>query len=201
LDSSGFGNHGKLSPNPPAPTRDVPPVHFSDPYSLSFDGLDQWVTLGNPALLNAGGPTTMAGWVRSPNSDGTHNLLAHGYVHTPDHDFALRIKAGTYQFTMWDGTTDHAAVAPIPVGDSGTWVHLCGVFDGTAYYLYRNGALAASIVDAAIPPAGIDASWGIGARVPQAATAADNLLQGNLDDIRLYGRALSAAEVAALSRR
>jgi len=201
LDSSGFGDHGKLSTNPPVPTSDVPPVHFDDPYSLSFNGQDQWIALGNPALLNAGGLTTMAAWVRSPNVDGTHNILAHGYVFSPNHDFALRIKAGTYQFTTWDSTGDHAAVASMPTGDPGTWVHLCGVFDGNAYYLYRNGELAASTADATIPPPDIDASWGIGARVPQAGGGADNLLQGNLDDIRLYGRALSPAEVAALYRR
>lgn len=197
LDSSGFGNHGKLSTKPPVPTRDVPPVHFDDPYSLSFNGQDQWITLGNPALLNAGGPTTMAAWVRSPKLDGTQNILGHGYVFWPNHDFALRIKAGTYQFTMWDSTVDIAAAASIPAGDPGTWVHLCGVFDGSAYYLYRNGDLAASTTAATPPAADIDASWGIGA----AGGGGDYLLQGELDDIRLYGRALSPAEVAALYRR
>jgi hypothetical protein len=199
-DSSGFGNHGTSSANPPIPTRDVAPVHFADPYSLSFNGQDQWIEMGNPPLLNIGGPTTMAAWVRPTTVDGLRSVLAHGYVWNPDHDFALRINSGSYQFTTWNGS-DHNALAPIPASDLGAWVHLCGVFDGAAYYVYRNGALAASTADATMPPVNIEATWAIGARAPQQGGGIDYPLQGQIDDVRLYGRALRAAEVEALYRR
>ena len=60
MDSSPFGFHAMPSADPPTPTRDVPPVHFPDPFSLSFSGTDQWVNAGNPPLLNAGGPISIA---------------------------------------------------------------------------------------------------------------------------------------------
>jgi hypothetical protein len=200
VDSSGFSNDGTPSANPPVPAPDVPPVRFADPYSLSFNGQDQWIEMGNPALLNIGGPTTMAAWVRPVAIDGLRNVVGHGYVWTPDHDFALRINAGNYIFTTWDGS-DHAAVAPIPAADVGAWVHLCGVFDGSTYYVYRNGALAASTADPTMPPANINAIWAIGARAPQLGGSLDYPLQGQIDDVRIYGRALSAAEVEVLYRR
>ena len=200
LDTSGFGNHGKPSANPPVPTQDVPPVHFQNRFSLSFNGQDQWVEIGNPPLLNAGGPISVAAWLRPGRIDARGNVIAHGYRFGPSYDFALRVDAGSYVFTTWD-SVNHEAVASIPTSDIGTWVHLCGVFDGATYRLYRNGTLAASTADATAPQPNIDAIWAIGARAPQATGGVDNLIQADIDEIRIYGRALSSAEVEALYRR
>jgi len=202
VDSSGF-ELSTMAPlpatNPPTPIRDVPPVHFSDPYALSFDGQIQWVNAGNPALLNFGGPISIAAWVRPANVNGYRNILAHGWRNNPDFDVALRINSGNYEFTYWN-SVDHMAATPIPASDIGAWVHLCGAFDGAVYTIYRNGALAAWTADATSPPPNIDTPWVIGGRAPQP----DNLgrlMQGDIDDVRVYGRALSAAEVEALYRR
>jgi hypothetical protein len=201
VDSSVFANPGHPSDNPPIPTGDTPPVHFADPFSLSFTGQNQWIDLGNPPLFNNGGPVSMSAWIRATAIDaGPRNIIAHGYRSSPDYDFALRIESGTYAFTMWDGPVNHRAQASIPSDDVGRWVHLCGVFDGTSYNLYRNGALAAAIADATVPPPSIDAGWAIGAH-PLPSTTADRQFQGQIDDVRFYGRALLAAEVDALYRR
>jgi len=200
LDTSGFGHHGKPSANPPVPTQNVPPVHFQNPFSLSFNGQDQWVDIGNPPLLNLGGPTSVAAWLRPGRIDARGNVIAHGYRFGPSYDFALRVDAGSYVFTTWD-STNHEAVTSIPASDVGTWVHLCGVFDGATYWLYRNGTLAASTADATAPQANVDATWAIGARAPQPTGDVDNLIQADIDDVRVYGRALSPAEVEALYRR
>ena len=198
-DSSGFGLDGSPSANPPTPTAEVAPVHFSDPYSFSFNGQDQWIDVGNPPLLNAGGVISIAAWVRATDTNGIHNVVAHGYRDNPNFEVALRINAGNYQFTYWN-LPDHNAITVIPASDAGRWVHLCGVFDGAVYSLYRNGALAASTADTTAPPANVDAQWAIGARAPQP-DGLERLMQGEMDDIRIYGRALSAAEVEALYRR
>jgi hypothetical protein len=200
VDSSGFGNHGTPSTNPPVPTQGVPPVHFQDRFSLSFNGQDQWIEIGNPPLLNVGGPISVAAWLRPRRIDTRGNVIAHGYRFGPSYDFALRVDTGTYVFTTWD-SINHEAGATIPASDVGTWVHLCGVFDGAAYRLYRNGTLAATTADATAPQANIDATWAIGARAPQPTGGVDNLIQADIDDVRIYGRALNSAEVEALYRR
>jgi hypothetical protein len=174
-------------------------VHFPDPYSLSFNGQDQWVNAGNPTLLNAGGPISIAAWVRVTDLGDYRNVLAHGFRNNPNFEVALRIHGGSYEFTYWD-SVDHFASAPFADDDMGTWTHLCGVFDGSEYRVYRNGALAASTPDSTAAPANIDTPWAIGGRAPQS----DNLVRlfaGQIDDLRVYGRALSAAEVEALYRR
>ena len=199
VDSSGFGLDAMPSANPATPTRDVPPVHFPDAYSLSFNGQDQWLDIGNPPLLNAGGRISIAAWIRPASADGYHNVLAHGWRHTPNAEVSLRINSGNYEFTYWD-TADHVATLPVPASDLGAWIHLCGVFDGNTYRLYRNGALAATTADATTPPPNIDTTWAIAARAPQP-DSLERLFQGEIDDARIYGRALSDGEVEALYRR
>jgi hypothetical protein len=199
VDSSGFGLDATPAASAPTPVRDVPPVHFSDPFSLSFDGAEQWVNAGNPPLLNAGGSISIAAWVRATNVTGYHNVLAHGWRNNPNEDLALRIRDGNYEFTYWN-SANHAATAPGADADVGAWIHLCGVFDGAEYRIYRNGALAASTADTTAAPPNIDAPWAIGSRAPQP-DALERLFEGQLDDLRVYGRALGDGEVAALYRR
>ncbi len=186
VDSSGFGSEGTPSANPPTPTANVPPVHFHDPYSLAFDGTDQWIDFGNPAILNLGGPISIAAWVRPTALDDYRDVVAHGYRWEPSYNLALRIYSGAYQFTYWD-SVDHMASAPVPAGDVGAWVHLCGVFDGASYYVYRNGALVGSTSDATVPVTVSGAIWAIGARAPQPTGGANYFLQGQIDDVRIYG--------------
>lgn len=198
-DSSGFGLDGMPSADPPIPTTDVPPVHFSDPYSLSFNGQDQYVSLGNPPILNLGGPISVAAWIRPLGTGDYQDILAHGYTEDGSQDEALRIKSGTYEFTYWNNQ-EHDGIATVPASDVGAWVHLCGVFDGSNYLVYRDGALAATTADTTVPPANITAAWGIGAHAPNSDTAT-RFFAGEIDDVRVYGRALSAAEVQALYQR
>jgi hypothetical protein len=200
VDSSGFGHDGKPSATPPTPTSNTPPVHFHDRFSLSFNGRDQWIEIGNPPLLNVGGPTSVAAWVRPADLQPRGNIVAHGFRFGPSYDFALRIDAGSYVFTTWD-SVNHQASATAPGSDIGAWVHLCGVFDGATYTLYRNGVQVATTADTTAPEANVDATWAIGARAPQPTGGVDNLINADIDDVRIYGRALSAAEVAALYER
>jgi hypothetical protein len=200
LDSSGFGHHGKPSATPPTPTSNTPPVHFQDRFSLSFNGRDQWIEIGNPPLLNVGGPISVAAWLRPADLQPRGNIVAHGYRFGPSYDFALRVDTGSYVFTTWD-SVNHQASITASASDIGTWVHLCGVFDGATYALYRNGVQVATTADTTAPQPNVEAIWAIGARAAQPTGGVDNLIQADIDDVRIYGRALSSAEVEALYAR
>jgi len=176
------------------------PYAVRDPYSLSFNGQDQWMTVGNPPLLNAGGLISIAAWVRLGSASGFRNVVAHGFRTNPNQELVLRANSGNYEFNYWNNT-DHIAVVAVPEGDIGTWTHLCAVFDGATYALYRNGALAASTPDTTAPPPNMETPWTIGGRTPQTDGGEQRPFQGEIDDVRLYGRALTASEVAALYQR
>jgi uncharacterized repeat protein (TIGR01451 family) len=74
----------------------------------------------------------------------------------------------------------------------GTWMHIAATYDGTTMRLYINGFEENSMAG----PAAIGANTlglGIGAQ-----SNGTNRFRGGIDDVRIYNRALSAAEVGAL---
>ena len=78
-----------------------------------------------------------------------------------------------------------SAVTSLPLN---TWSHLATTYDGTTLRLYVNGALAGSSTIAGSIPAstgplrlGGNAIWG-------------EWFSGEIDDVRVYNRALSATE-------
>ena len=76
-----------------------------------------------------------------------------------------------------------------------TWVHVAGTYDGTALRIYVNGALNATKAVTGTTCANAE-PLEIGAKnrtTPPATTEA--YMDGRIDDVRVYNRALSAAEI------
>ncbi len=71
---------------------------------------------------------------------------------------------------------------------AGAWVHVVATFDGSTMRLYRDGALVGINATGAIPVPAFDARLQIGIGY-----------EGMFDDIRIYDRALSPAEVQSLN--
>jgi hypothetical protein len=198
VDASGNGHDGTPSATPPTPSPSVPPVGFPNPSCLSFDGTDELVDLGNPATLDFPGNITVSAWVRPVALDGYRNIVAHGFRYMPSAELALRIHDGVYEFTAWNAV-DHRATASVPPGDVDNWHHIVGLYDGVSYRLFRDGEpLAEQAIDFA--PIEVDAPWAVGGR-STTMPPEDRFFSGLIDEVRVYGRALSPDEVRALFRR
>jgi uncharacterized repeat protein (TIGR01451 family) len=184
VDSSGSVEAGTCSgPNCPlagAFARASSATNADSDFSLAFDGVDDYVRMGNPIALNQGGRLTVAAWVKPQATDGFRDIVTHGYTLAPNAAVFLRIYNGSYQVGSWDGT-DHIASAPIPSGDLNQWVHLVGVYDGAAWRLYRNGAEIASKVDS-VGAVSVSANWTIGAR----SGGTERFFKGQIDDVAIY---------------
>ena len=71
------------------------------------------------------------------------------------------------------------------------WTHIAVTFEGTTVKFYKNGVLSDTKIQTNIPNAGLNSiyiggyfSWG-------------TYLNGALDDVKIYNRALTAQEVAS----
>lgn len=197
LDASRHGHDGTPTTPPPTPSVSVPPVGFPNSRSLSFDGATL-VDFGNPGTLNVEGNVTLSAWIRAVSVDGYRNIVVHGFRWSPHRELALRIVDGDYEFTAWNAI-DHMVTAPVPEGDLDSWHHVAGVFDGSSYRLYRDGELLAEHPDT-YEPTTMDANWSVGGRSTQTPPE-DRFFEGLIDEVRVYGRALSDEEVRALFRR
>lgn len=83
-----------------------------------------------------------------------------------------------------------------------TWYHLAGVYDGSSLSLdiYLDGVKDSGDLTAGSPPMPSSIEAPPASQCPYLAASANqrNLLQGTLDEFRLYDRALTAAEITEL---
>jgi hypothetical protein len=159
--------------------------------ALQFDGVDDYVSLGNPASLNFTGTLTLEAWVKVEATNGLRNIVAHGYALSPNGEVILRVSNGTYQVGSWNGA-DHGTSSPIPPADVGQWVHLAGTYDGTTWRLYRNGVQVNAAIDAT-GAVTVTANWAIGAR----GTGGERFFKGEIDEVRIWNVARTQAQLQA----
>jgi hypothetical protein len=164
--------------------------------ALSFNGINQYVELGNAPKLTPAGPFTVAAWVNPAAVGGKHRYILADYVERGDQSsFALSIEPSGQAAFFWEnpsGIEPKALSRSIP--KAGTWVHLAGVWDGSARKVYVNGVLEGTETASQPRPSGVS-------MVAIGRPGAFNGLyfSGDIEDVRLYSRALSDAELSVLA--
>jgi PKD repeat protein len=157
--------------------------------ALSFDGIDDWVTLtGTPSLALSTSmtleawvyPTALSGWQTVMLQERLDGLAYALYAH----DDALR--PAVYVHTGADVGAFGETSLPL-----NTWSHLAGTYDGTTLRLYVNGLevgqqeVAGDIVTTGgVVRLGGNSVWG-------------EFFAGRIDEVRIYNRVLTAAEIQA----
>jgi len=204
-DSSGNGNSGTLTG-----FADLSSVWISGLTNgaLSFNGDASTAnvvaipSVGNPgpAVLDfSSNPAfTLSAWVKAslPQTNGAA-IICRGSGGGGE-QYALDVNTGTYRFYVRN--TNAASVnLTTTIGPNGTWQHVAAVFDAINNIMnfYVNGQL----VNLTVAPTSLNTNThevSIGNRQSGAATAYNLPLTGALDDVRIYGRALTLADIQAL---
>ncbi len=160
--------------------------------SLSFDGVNDYLSLGNPPHLNFSGQISLEGWVKLATDHGTNgrrSIITHRRNRGGNAQVVLGVESGYYRVGI-DGQGTSVAEFRVPSEDLGNWVHLAGVNDGSRWVLYRNGVEVASVVDTGGALA-VDGDWTIGA-----GRASDDFFHGEVDEVRVWNHARTADEIA-----
>lgn len=199
-DRSGQGNNGTLTNGPT-----VYPGKVGQ--GLKFDGVNDFVAFGTNLSSLVTTELTVSAWVRPTLvPDGIGRVVATTYdwdaVSANVRGWSLGNNYGSeakISFIMYDssGASASASDTSFFTDHLTEWTHVVGVFKGGQYLrLYVNDSMIEE--DSTSVPANIGYSainLSIGAR-------ADNSTQGDwhgqIDEIRVYDRALSAEEVSAL---
>jgi hypothetical protein len=152
---------------------------------LTFSGTS-YVDCGNPSQLPTGTTArTLACWVKGAS-------LAAGYT------MAVAFGTGTTNNAMTIGressvwvTTTWAFEVNGGTADIGTWHHLCATYDGTTWLLYVDG------VSVGTPLSGARSLTQGHLYIGCQLGPSEGFI-GSVDDVRIYSRALSQADVTAL---
>ncbi len=189
-DSSDFGNDGTL------------PEMTGDEWTngivggaLDFDGTNDYVSVPNSSSLQITSALTMAGWIKAEGwGSGTDvDIIARKGEDNPN-NYQLSIADGLATLYLDDG--DGSGFRGDTLLNTGQWYHIAATWDGTTVRIYVDGVLDNDPPDSRGGPIDTDTrAFYIGGR------SGTDLLDGILDDVRLYNRALSEAEIQNLVTR
>jgi hypothetical protein len=157
--------------------------------ALSFDGVNDWVTVADANDLDLTNGMTLEAWVRPAALSGWKTVvLKEGSATTLAYSLYANDSNPWPANTVRIGGADRSAVgtSALPLN---TWTHLAATYDGAMLRLYVNGVQAGSRGQTGnILPStralriGGNAVWG-------------EYFNGVIDDVRVYNRALTAAEI------
>ena len=203
FDSSTYADNGSEVNSPTYVTGAV------GSHALSFNGSTQYVDLGDPSALQITGQITLSAWVDFSSFPTTDNscagncgtIIAKGYNegdYNNEGYFLRYVNQGTpgtplLSVGSLDNGTYYTTAWPITFS-TGSWHHVVGLYDGTDWKLYVDGAQVAS--DPAGTGAiavGADASIGAEMGAPSL-----RVFPGSIDDVRIYSTGLSSDHVLQL---
>ena len=184
-DSSGNENHGTLS---------ATNIKWTEEGwingALNFTGGDNYVVVPDSPTLNPTEEITIIAWLK-PTWTGNSRILQKG---SGDNQYRLLRESGdNLVFHLAGLSNDRLENIPCPSG--GEWTHVAAIYDGAAMKVYYNSKLVGEMATSGA----ISTSTGplyIGTKHPGA--PAGDVYKGIMDEVRLYSRALTETEVAAI---
>ena len=182
-DASGTGNNGTLT--------NGPSWAAAGKYggAISFDGVNDMVTIADSASLDLTTGMTLQAWVRPAVLGWPYRTVL--LKETPgSHVYALYLNETTRpQGTMFAGGFERIATGAAALA-ANTWTHLATTYEGTNLRLYVNGTL----VTTTAASGAISTSTGA-LRIGANTIWPEEAFQGLIDEVRVYNRALTAAEL------
>ncbi|MCB1192610.1 MAG: DUF1554 domain-containing protein [Leptospiraceae bacterium] len=189
-DMSGWGNDGTVTGA----------VNTSDRFGLNGShkfvrSSSQKISAVDDVLPGEANPRTLCAWVKPsslPSSDGkTHTIANYGSV-AGGQGFGLAVfrDAGTvYKLRFTGGTgTNLDYTTKLSVGK---WSHVCATYDSTDVRLYLDGTEVNS--------GAFSLSTTLsGSSLTIGSTGSSNYFDGNIDDVRVYNRALPLNQIRSL---
>ncbi len=190
----------------PVWTADAPPTGFANPYALEFNSADQGYVDTLFEGIGSDTPRTIAAWVKT-ESTATQGIVGYGdtatgakYHFVINGDGDPRVPGAPRTESSGGNLTGDMSIA------DGVWHHVVSVFpsdysDNEEILHYVDGVLQGAT---GVTPNFIETIIGddfpnvtIGAR-QNAPPAYDSFMNGFIDDVRMYDRALTDSEIQDL---
>ena len=203
-DTSGTGNKGTLV----GMSKSVATVLGKLGQAIRFDGINDYLTAGNSSALKPSLPITMTMWIK-PNVVQAGGLVAfrdgefhNGYWVTLLSTGAVTLGYGSN--TVCDaagrrsGTTDNSLIT------AGQWTHVAAVIRGATDMTLSINGVAQSLAytgtgGSIVYAAGSTLKIGVG-QFGGGPGCLPSYYNGQIDDVRVYNRALSQGEIYQLYR-
>jgi len=195
-DASGNGNNGTVY----GATLTVDRLGNAN-RAYSFDGVNDYIDFGNSPVFSPSTAITLSAWIKRSGNIGQWG--SSDFIIGKLDDYATR----AYYLAFWNdmlqgevsedgGITDRLNVNSIKQITDTEWHHVAAVFDGSRMDLYIDGVLNSGDSNGNVTSIHQNASRLV---VGYCLAAGGHYFSGSIDDVRVYNRALSAAEIDELA--
>jgi len=207
IDSSGYGNNL---------TAIGSPLYYPGIVggAASLNGTSQYFQIPSASIWKPTNSITLTGWWWATNTTGWDKIIvcdyrANGTWTTPYSAWDISISQGTSQGAPVNNSRQPGFVVATTGGvlhyicstnvfSTNQWHFVAGTYDGTNLNLYIDGKSVAAPVTVTGP---IDYGTGTNASIgrdSQYVSSPTEYLNGMIDDVRVYNRALAASEIQQL---
>ncbi|CAG0951391.1 MAG: hypothetical protein OIN86_08545 [Candidatus Methanoperedens sp.] len=154
--------------------------------ALSFDGVNDYVDVGNGSSLNiTGNQISLEAWIY-PKSFSESYIISKFNGDNVTSGYNLLISDGSIYFRLGE-----KEFAPLHKMSNNTWYHIVAVYDGSNMKIYKNGV---ALYGSTSYSGNIDTNY-YNVTIGQRALDKTYRWNGYIDEVKIYNRALSASEI------
>ena len=155
--------------------------------ALNFDGANDYVEVPDAPLLRIGNQHTLSAWIKPDNTNNFRQIIGKGA-----YSYNMAIFSGKIRYILYNGITI-SQVDSVSTVPTGVWTHVACTYDGAQAKIYINGLLNKQ-VSWSLTPTQLTAVIQIGS-----GGGSSYYFKGQMDEVRLYQRALSANELSLIA--
>ena len=204
VDSSGNGNNGTVYGATLTTDR------FGNTNSAYYFNGSSYISVPSSQSLNCNSAITISCWAKQSSNSSTEQVL----VSRERHLDGMSYKLATLNNNLGLGLNNDTTILGNPASNlggittsggltSGVWQHLIGTWDGQTLRLYINGnlSLSQSVLFSTNNGLLLNSSMNlyIGKWMTTLSSWGFNYYTGSIDEVRIYNRALSQAEINYLA--
>ena len=112
--------------------------------SFAFDGVDDYISMGNPTELQITGNLTLSAWIKHPSAISGNNFIVGRDDGNTNRNYSMWSKTTGAAFAIFKSGVFTYVQDTVTSVDDGNWHHIMGVNDGTDLKLYIDGVLKAT---------------------------------------------------------
>jgi hypothetical protein len=160
---------------------------------LNFNGKDDYISVPNSPNLAITDGLSICAWVKPEKGNLWYRIVGKANAGNSDNDWLIgEAMAGGIYFSIWKGVGQFYTDGKTPLVLN-EWNHIAGTWDGKCMRIYLNGVLQPESVSVSPPINSSSNPLNIG-KMPEN----DYFFKGVMDEIMIFNRGLSGAEVDSI---
>jgi hypothetical protein len=156
-------------------------------WSLQFDGVDDYIDIGNPTELQLTGNFTFSAWIKTSASGSTQVFIGKDQSATERSYLFLVTSAGNLQLVIWRSGSAKVVTSTSTLND-GNWHNAIAINDGTNLKLYIDGVADGTLADGGSVD-NTTANFNIGRR---SYSTVERWFNGSIDEVAIWNSDQSA---------